>query len=171
MLRPGDPARAVLFGAVHYCAQPSLIRSRRSRLTYGFRRAEPFELGKDPEERRMTDSRGVDLCEGRFQVAVRKGDPVGVDERFDFRMIPIRSGDAKLIVPFYATPDENPRFVDGCEELARLTIDLSDSVGEPVEQRGVDITMYFGRTTIEVEAIAVGSTEPREAKFEFRSMY
>jgi hypothetical protein len=94
-----------------------------------------------------------------------------VDERFTFRIIPIRSEDANLIVPFYSTADTDPRYVDGCQELAILTVDLSDSVGEPVDRRSVDITMYFGRTTIQVEAASSSTGKRVDADFKFRSMY
>ena len=65
---PPDPGSAVLTGAVAYGLDPSRIRTRRARLTYGCRIMAPFEEGVDPEPKERWDAvkNGL-LCRDRFK--------------------------------------------------------------------------------------------------------
>ena len=74
---PPDPGAAVLTGAVAYGLDPSRIRTRRARLTYGCRIMAPFETGVDPEPKKRWDSiKNRYLCRDRFKHFVQAGDAV-----------------------------------------------------------------------------------------------
>jgi hypothetical protein len=59
---PPDPEIAVLAGAVHYAYDPSVIRERRSRLTYGCNDTPLFEAGLDPAGKRIRAGIRPDRC-------------------------------------------------------------------------------------------------------------
>ncbi len=108
VMAPPDPAIAVLFGAVHYCYDPSYIRSRRAKLTYGFSISYPFETGVDPVEKRYKDDEGNVLCSGRFEIAVRNGEAVEVDEPYYLPVYPVMADQQVIPVRFFATGGARP---------------------------------------------------------------
>jgi hypothetical protein len=173
VMTPPDPAAAVLFGAVHFCYNPSLIRTRRSKLTYGFGLSTPFEPGRDPIEKKFKDDAGKAWCTNRFKIAVRNGQDVEIDDTHYDRVFPIMEGADALHIAFYATAELDPRYTDepGCMQLATLVADISDSAGKPNEERGVGLYLYFGRTTIQAEAKVLSTGEKVAIKFEFRSRF
>lgn len=173
VMTPADPAAAVLFGAVHFCYNPNLIRSRRSKLTYGFDISMPFEAEVDPVEKRYKDRDHKVFCTNRFQIAARIGEPIEVDEPYYLPVSPMEDDQKSIRVRFYATRSLDPRYVDeaGCVELGALEADISDSVGKPETERGVGVYMYFGRTTIQAEAKVLSTGQKVETQLEFRSMY
>jgi hypothetical protein len=70
---PTRPEIAVLIGAVHYAYDPSVIRERRSRLTYGCNDDTPlFEEGLDPDGKRIRVMAGIRpyKCRDRFRGAL-----------------------------------------------------------------------------------------------------
>lgn len=169
VLVPADPAIAVLAGAVHFCYRPEVIVARRSKLTYGFQIAKPFEHGVDPVARMFRDDDGDVMCGGRFEIAVRAGQTVEVDEPFPFPVVPSFQAAEKITVTYYATRKLDPRFVDeeGCQEIGSMTVDMSGTVGKGGDERAVVIVMYFGRTQIQATATVLSTNETVETRLDF----
>lgn len=173
VMTPPDPAAAVLFGAVQYCYKPTLIRSRRSKLTYGFSICMPFERDRDPVEKRQKDDEGNVVCRDRFEIAARRGETVEVDEPYYLPVFPVMADQRAVEVRFHATRELDPRYVDdpGSTLLGVLEADISDSLGKPKTDRGVGLYLYFGRTTIEATAKVLSTGAQVRTSFEFRSLY
>jgi hypothetical protein len=173
LLTPPDPAVAVLFGAVSFCYDPSVLWARRAGLTYGVAMAMPFEDGVDPLEKNFRDEEGVRYCAQRFAIAVRAREQVEVDEPFLMVTAPVLRSQPTVQVTLYATRKLDPRYVDepGCSQLASIEVDLSDSVGRPDDERTVKILLYFGRTIIDVEAEVVSTGEKVKARTTFTPLH
>lgn len=169
ILLPPDPALAVMEGAVHYAYHPAALVSRQSRYTYGFEIAEPWQAGLDSPMRKFRDSDGQMLCRGRYKVAVRRMEPVGVDEPFPFVVAPTQADQSELDVRLFRTRELDPRYVDepGCEDIGLLTVDISDSVGSPIEKRPVHLLLYFGRSQIQVAAVNPATQHKSEVTVDF----
>ncbi|WP_320782099.1 hypothetical protein [Streptomyces sp. CRN 30] len=159
VLVPPDPAIAVLEGATLIAHDPSVLISRQAKYTYGFGTSMPFEDSRDSVERMYRDDDGELLCVGRFLVAVRRMDPVRVDDAFPFQVCPVRRDQRRMEVRLYRTARPDPRYVDeeGSEEIGRMTVDMRDTVGRPLRERPLVLLFYFGACDLRVEAFDPGT--------------
>ncbi|WP_169981422.1 Hsp70 family protein [Microbispora sp. H10836] len=172
ILVPPNPAMAVFEGALHYAYNPRVLLSRRSKYTYGFEIAEPWERGVDSPMRKIRGSEGEMLCVGRFKIAVRRGESVAVDEPFPFGVAPTSREQTAAQVRLFRTRKLDPRYVDeeGCEEIGAFDVDISDSVGRDVDERPIGLLLYFGRSNIQVEAVNLATMQKTEAAVDFERM-
>lgn len=169
ILVPPDPALAVLEGAVHFAYRPDVFVSRQAKYTYGFETAKPFEEGVDSTMRMYRDDEGDLLCVGRFGVAVRRMDSVRVNDAHPFQIVPVREDQDELDVRLYRSAKVDPRYVDedGCEEIGRLTVDLSGTVGRPLRERPIMLLFYFGAAELRVEVFDPATEETSRVLVDF----
>ncbi|MFE2514186.1 Hsp70 family protein [Streptomyces mirabilis] len=169
ILVPPDPALAVLEGAVHFAYRPDVFVSRQAKYTYGFETAKPFEEGVDSTMRMYRDDEGDLLCVGRFGVAVRRMDSVRVNDAHPFRIVPVREDQDELDVRLYRSAKADPRYVDedGSEEIGRLTVDLSGTVGRPLRERPIMLLFYFGAAELRVEVFDPATGETSRVSVDF----
>jgi actin-like ATPase involved in cell morphogenesis len=172
ILVPQNPDRAVLEGAVHYAYNPAALISRQSKYTYGFAIAAPWEPGVDSPVRKFRDDDGHVLCTGRYQVAVRRMDRVGVDEPFGFVVAPTMAEQSEIEVRLFRTRKRDPRYVDedGCDPIGQMTVDVSDSVGLAPARRPIQLLLYFGRAHIQVTALNPATHEETRVSADFERM-
>lgn len=163
---PNNPGAAVVVGAVHYGLGPSLISSRRSRLTYGIRALAPFAPGVDPQARKVSKGDRGDWCE-RFCTFVVQGEAVGFNHKVKHVFAPLRPGQAQAMFGFFAVDGPAPTYFEPerMKRMGELTVHLPEQAGE---QR-IEVTMYFGRTEIAAEARDLHSGETRTVILVFRS--
>jgi hypothetical protein len=155
LLLPPDPAAAVLFGAVLFGCDPSVIGSRTSRYTYGCRSAELFDPNLDQGKTVSTADTGKVYCEDRFSVFVTRGQVIDVDHKESTNYHPLRDSQERITFDLYRTSSINPRHVDepGCEKIGQFKIELGDSMNSPLEKRTVTVEMKFGDTDISISGI------------------
>jgi len=153
-LVPPNPAAAVLFGAVLYGCDVPVIQSRRARYTYGHRVARPFDPGRDPMAKRLTDASGRVLCKDRFHVFVANGDTIEAERRERHVLRPVGPGHTRMKLRFYRTLKRDPRYIDeeGCEHIGSLTVELGAAMQLPLDQRRVEVEVRFGDTDISASA-------------------
>jgi hypothetical protein len=164
-----DPAGAVMFGAVHFCYNPSMIRARRAKFTVGYQTSMPFRHGTDPLESQFEDDDGQLYCGTRFRRLVEKGQSVEVDFARRLSVSPLTRVQKAVTVKVYATPDEdNPDWVTNMngKMLGEVEVDLSESVGQPIDKRDINLFLYFGNTETRVRAVNPRTDQEVEAKFE-----
>lgn len=165
VLVPEQGDLAVLAGAVHFCYDPSLLRRRRIRHTYGIAVARPFKPGTDPAwSRRGGYSSGYRT--GVFQEIVRAGTDVAADFTTEaLRLAPIDPNQRTAEVAVYRIrAGRRPRRVDGLKPVATVVIDLEATAGLPREDRAVELAFRFGRASIDVLATDVDSQHVYRAK-------
>jgi hypothetical protein len=162
--------RAVLEGAVHYAYDPQELACRRSKYTYGFAVAMPWEAGVDSPVRRFCDEDQVMMCRDRFAIAVHRMDQVAVDEPVTFLVEPAFTDSAEVTIQLFRTRTVDPRYVDeeGCELAGKLTVDVSDTVGHV--ERPIALLLYFGRSQIQVEAIDLTTNKKLETATDFAQL-
>jgi Hsp70 protein len=169
---PPDPGAAVLTGAVSYGLNPSRIRARRARLTYGCRVMAPFEKGVDPEsKKRRSVGRKDHFCRDRFKPFVQAGDAVAVNHEVIRTFRPSAADQTEWTVVFYASAKKSPRYTDeeGVQQIGTLVVKLPDTTGGI--KRAIQVAMRFGRTEIEVRAGDVNSGKQTEATLSFSGTY
>ncbi|WP_076988588.1 hypothetical protein [Actinosynnema sp. ALI-1.44] len=164
-----DPAGAVMFGAVHYCYNPSVIRARRARFTLGYQASVLFRQGVDPLESQFAGDDNELYCTTRFHRLVAKGQSVEVDFARRMEVSAASSQTDSVVVRVFETPDdENPEWVTEANGklLGTVTIDLTESIGVPRAERTVELYFYFGNAQTRVRAVNPRTGEEAETRFE-----
>jgi molecular chaperone DnaK (HSP70) len=168
---PKLPAGAVLHGAVLFGLEPSLIRSRRSRLTYGTRISRPFVRG-DPESKKTSFAGNPSPhCNDVFDQVCLAGEEIGIDETRARTYHPAGTGQRSMRIDVYATRRTDARYTDenGMEKLGELTVSMQDLRGD--RNRQVRVEYLFGRTEITVRVTDLTSNERVEHRFDLYYSY
>ncbi|WP_414548847.1 Hsp70 family protein [Anabaena sp. CCY 0017] len=169
---PTEPGEAIVQGSVSFGLNPETIRTRRSRLTYGCGVSLPFDVDKDPESKRLIvpDYKEA-MCNNRFKVFVVAGDSVGVNQAVVHNITPLHHKTTSMHLQFYATKKREVRYTDEpeVEKLGELTVEMPDTTGGI--NREVEVTMYFGKTEIKVEAKDKTSGKKCDTTLRFSSTY
>ncbi|MGW0874195.1 Hsp70 family protein [Streptomyces sp. NPDC002740] len=168
---PPNPDIAVLAGAVHFCYDPQ-TRARRSRFTYGIDTSMRFEEGVDPESSRLSTPDG-DRCVDRFNIFATAGQSVPTDAEVCHVIFPLFDEQKRITFGVFATRDTEPRYVtdDGCDQLAKVTIDLGPVMRFDRKERGVRTFMKFGETEVKVRSELVQGGGEAATQVRFHSNY
>ena len=168
---PPDPGAAVLTGAVSYGLDPTKIRVRRARMSYGCRALGVFEEDVDPKDKKIKFAGSRVLCRDRFHPFVRAGEAVDINARVKHRFWLPKNDQDKVSVSFFASPRKEVRWTDEPHvyEMARLDVSKPDTTEG--ERRQVEISMYFGRTEIEVIAKDLTTGTKSVAVMDFSGTY
>ena len=173
MLIPQSPEAAVLIGAAHFCYDPSDIWSRRAKFTYGCDVRMPFDEVRDAGRPRVIDEDGKPRCD-RFSIFVSAGQEVRVGSSAPPQtFVPSTSAQKEVPFVFYASRDQDPRYVDdpGVQAIGQVTVKLAGAMHLPREQRKLAVRMKFGETQIEVDAVNVHTGKSEQTQLEFNSTY
>jgi actin-like ATPase involved in cell morphogenesis len=164
---PPDPGAAVLEGAVHYAYDPQII-ARKTKLTYGIASSREFRPGVDPSSKRFEDDRGRAMCEDYFSVFVNAQQIVRAGKCVSDFFVPVFGNQTKMNIAIHATRKLMPRYVDedGVSELGKMVVDLSSVMHKRLEDRSVEVSMFFGETELRVQAAVKDTQESLEATLE-----
>ena len=151
LIIPQDAGLVILKGAVLFGHDPSLIKERKSKYTYGIKMLNEFDPKVHPEEKKITKTNGDVWCCDIFSkhIEIDESIPVGIPQ---FRKpYSGHEDDNECNIDVYYTLDTNPVYVTdkGCNMAAHLTIPLKHS-GTREE---FDVEFTFGGTEIEVKAV------------------
>ena len=169
VLTPSRPQVSVIRGACMFGLNPRLITSRIAKKTYGINTLTTFDPERHPEEKKVVIE-GEDFCEDVFDIFVKKGQSVGIDEILTKTYCPVRTKQTLMKIIFYSTDATDVEFVDE-KGVSRLT-ELNIEIGKPfqtVEDKTVKVTLKFGTTHIQAIATNKDSTEEKECNFVFES--
>lgn len=169
---PTRPEFTVLQGAVWFGLQPEILRMRKSRKTYGFRTALPFESGVDPDTKRIRPKEyDKDLCNDRFAIIVKNNESVAVDQIKTSIHVPQSPNQITMKLEFFATDKQNPRYIDeeGVHQVGELEIDIPH--GSKSHDRKIKVSYHFGVTQIQVEAYDDETGEKYNTRLRFLTHY
>lgn len=170
---PPIPGAAIVEGAVAFGIDPSRYNVVRvSRLTYGASCSREFDYKVDPTSKKFWAEDFKEFyCNNRFNIFIRVGDEVGVDESVTRIYCPLEKDQKEIPLVFYATKKREPRYTDetGVVNVGTLTISRSDT-SSGLDWR-VEVTMYFGRTEIKVTATDVATGKIEKTSLRFSSTY
>lgn len=156
VISPVQPGSAVCQGAVMLALNPAGITSRIARKTYGFEVSRAFKPG-DPEAPEYISWVGASKkSDVNFSAYVRKGDPLEVDHCVTKDFTPLYPGARTMKLVLYSSSETDPKYTRGpgvdSKEEASFSIDISASAHTDVKPT-VNVSMYFGRSAIEVKAV------------------
>ena len=105
---PEQHTLAVSRGAVIYCRNPTIIKSRRMEASYGISCSAPFQerIHDNAYAYRDPDT-GEKKCKTAFSALVRKGQNVTLNDPVVKKIIPHSQASDHAFIPFYTTTDLN----------------------------------------------------------------
>ncbi len=172
---PQAPARAVLEGAVHYACRPEVVHSRVARLSYAVKvRREQKRWFPNAKERALPKVKGEGrerFRDGHLDVFVRKGESVLVGDEVTVRYQPVLRDDAQLHIELFSSPHADVATVQdpGVRPMGDLVVDITESMGRPVDERAIDVIFRFGGTEIEVLCVNPRTGHRERTTLAFRS--
>ncbi len=150
---PCDVGMTILKGAVMFGMDPTAVRVRRSRLTYGVGVLNKFDVQKHPKEKYvMKDNR--EWCKDVFETFVKVDEAVAIGDKVTRCYTPARPKQKTLVINIYSSTSRDVKFVteEQVTKCGTLRIDVSDS-DLPRQRRKLHVSMQYGETEIKVSAV------------------
>ena len=163
---PQDPGLAILKGAVMFGLDPTIVRVRRSALTYGVGVLNAFEEGKHPPEKKTTKG-GRDWCTDVFDTFVVVDQCLALGDTVVRSYTPAKAEQTSTIISIFSCNKEHAMFTTdpGVKRCGELHLDMPDTTGG--NSRELQMMMMFGDTEIKVEALDLTSGQKAHASIDF----
>ena len=164
---PRDLGLSILKGAVLFGLDPTAVRVRRSRLTYGVGVLNKFEPSVHPEEKRITKD-NMDWCRDIFDTFVQEDESIALGNQVTRSYTPAKPSEQAIIINIYCSETENVQFITdpGVRKCGTLHIDVADSQYS-AGRREIQLTMQYGDTEIKVSALDVPTGKCVKSKIDF----
>nr|XP_022297580.1 heat shock 70 kDa protein 12A-like [Crassostrea virginica] len=146
---PQEAAWSVLRGAVIFGHDPSLIKERRCKYTYGICTSKPFDPNEHDEKYKYEKNGEIRCCR-LFSKLISINDPVTVGEYQHENPFFLRKIGHKGNLELFTSVSDNPRYIDekGSSSVGYI---LSAGHGFRVNET-INVMMRFGETEIEIKA-------------------
>ena len=163
---PQDCGLTILKGAVMFGLDPTVVRVRRSALTYGVGVLNKFIPGKHPEEKRIKKD-GTEWCTDVFDTFVTSDQSIALGEKVSRTYTPAKSYQTSTVIGIYCSEKEHVLFTSdpGVRRCGELYLEMPDTTGG--KNRELEATMHFGDTEIKCEAMDHTSGKVAKAVIDF----
>ncbi|XP_067324524.1 heat shock 70 kDa protein 12B [Anolis sagrei] len=172
---PQDVGLTILKGAVLFGLDPTIVRVRRSPLTYGVGVLNKFVEGKHPKEKLLVKE-GKHWCTDVLEKFVSVDQSVALGEVVRRSYCPARSGQRKIIINVYCCATDDAVYITdpGVRKCGTISLDLDDVEGgshspKRGARREIRASMQFGDTEIKVTALDVQTAKSVRASIDFLS--
>ncbi|XP_071609189.1 heat shock 70 kDa protein 12B [Heliangelus exortis] len=168
---PQDVGLTILKGAVLFGLDPTIVRVRRSPLTYGVGVLNKFVEGKHPREKLLVKE-GKSWCTDIFEKFVSVDQSVALGEVVQRSYCPARPGQRKTIINIYCcSTDEVVYITDpGVRKCGTISLELEGGGGGDARgRREIRASMQFGDTEIKVTAVDTRTSKTVRATIDFLS--
>lgn len=169
---PQDVGLTILKGAVLFGLDPTIVRVRRSPLTYGVGVLNKFVEEKHPKEKLLVKE-GKNWCTDIFDKFVSVDQSVALGEVVQRSYCPARLGQRKIIINIYCSSTDDIIYITdpGVRKCGTINLELPE-VEETSLKRGrreIRACMQFGDTEIKVSAMDVKTAKTVRAAIDFLS--
>jgi len=172
---PQDVGLTILKGAVLFGLDPTIVRVRRSPLTYGVGVLNKFVEGKHPREKLLVKE-GKNWCTDIFEKFVSVDQSVALGEVVQRSYCPARPGQRKTIINIYCCSTDDVVYITdpGVRKCGTVSLELEavgDNAGGPPARgrREIRASMQFGDTEIKVTAMDTRTAKTVRATIDFLS--
>ncbi|XP_073439484.1 heat shock 70 kDa protein 12B isoform X3 [Dendrobates tinctorius] len=169
---PQDVGLTILKGAVLFGLDPTVVRVRRSPLTYGVGVLNKFVEGKHPKEKLLLKE-GKNWCTDIFDKFVSVDQSVALGDIVQRSYCPARLGQRKIIINIYCSSSDDVVYITdaGVRKCGTINLDLPDINEEngKILRREIKASMQFGDTEIKVTAMDVKTAKTVRAAIDFLS--
>lgn len=164
---PHDVGLTILKGAVLFGLDPSIIRVRRSPLTYGVGVLNRFVEGKHPADKLLLKD-GMRWCTDVFDTFIAADQSVALGEMVKRSYTPAKPSQQLIIIHVYCSDSESVAFISepAVRKCGTLRLDVSgtETVGP---RREIQTLMQFGDTEIRAMALDVSTGRSVKASIDF----
>ncbi|KAM5192919.1 heat shock 70 kDa protein 12B [Mantella aurantiaca] len=167
---PQDVGLTILKGAVLFGLDPTIVRVRRSPLTYGVGVLNKFVEEKHPKEKLLVKD-GKNWCTDIFDKFVSVDQSVALGDIVHRSYCPARSGQRKIIINIYCSSTDDVVYITdpGVRKCGTINLDLPDINDAKTFRREIKASMQFGDTEIKVTAMDVKTSKIVRAAIDFLS--
>jgi molecular chaperone DnaK (HSP70) len=169
IIQDSNPGAAVVEGATWLGLNPNLNATRTSNLTYGVDCLDFFKSG-DPEAKKIKILGKPDYCDDILLTFVKAGELVEIDKAVYHNLSSINPDQTVLLFKFYSTKETNVRHIN-----SQMTLHGDKKFTREDAAKGKNwtmrITMYFGRSEIEVVIEDMTTHEIKRLKLDFRCTF
>ncbi|XP_042289432.1 heat shock 70 kDa protein 12A isoform X3 [Thunnus albacares] len=166
---PHDVGLTILKGAVLFGLDPSIIKVRRSPLTYGVGVLNRFVEGKHPPEKLLVKD-GTRWCTDVFDTFISADQSVALGEMVKRSYTPAKPSQQVIVIHVYCSEKENVGFISehGVKKCGTLRLDVSGTEST-APRREIQTLMQFGDTEIRAMAVDVSTGRTVKASIDFLS--
>ncbi|XP_047207897.1 heat shock 70 kDa protein 12A isoform X2 [Girardinichthys multiradiatus] len=166
---PHDVGLTILKGAVLFGLDPSVIKVRRSPLTYGVGVLNRFVEGKHPSEKLLIKD-GTRWCTDVFDTFIAADQSVALGEMVKRSYTPAKPSQQIIVIHVYCSEKERVGFISepGVKKCGTLRLDVSGTESS-APRREIQTLMQFGDTEIRAIAIDVSTGRTVKASIDFLS--
>ncbi|KAM4730223.1 heat shock 70 kDa protein 12A isoform 1-T1 [Anableps anableps] len=166
---PHDVGLTILKGAVLFGLDPSVIKVRRSPLTYGVGVLNRFVEGKHPPEKLLIKD-GTRWCTDVFDTFIAADQSVALGEMVKRSYTPAKPSQQVIVIHVYCSEKERVGFISepGVRKCGTLRLDVSGTESS-APRREIQTLMQFGDTEIRAMAIDVSTGRTVKASIDFLS--
>lgn len=166
---PHDVGLTILKGAVLFGLDPSVIKVRRSPLTYGVGVLNRFVEGKHPVEKLLMKD-GTCWCTDVFDTFIAADQSVALGEMVKRSYTPAKASQQVIVIHIYCTDKESAAFISeaGVRKCGTLRLDVSGTEST-APRREIQTLMQFGDTEIRAMAVDVSTGRTVKASIDFLS--
>ncbi|XP_056466012.1 heat shock 70 kDa protein 12A-like isoform X2 [Gadus chalcogrammus] len=166
---PHDVGLTILKGAVLFGLDPSIIKVRRSPLTYGVGVLNRFVEGKHPPEKLLVKD-GTRWCTDVLDTFIVADQSVALGELVKRSYTPAQPAQQVIVIHVYCSERENAAFISepGVRKCGTLRLDVSGTESGAA-RREIQTLMQFGDTEIRAMAVDVATQRTVRASIDFLS--
>uniref|UniRef100_A0A8C2DMM6 Heat shock protein 12A n=1 Tax=Cyprinus carpio TaxID=7962 RepID=A0A8C2DMM6_CYPCA len=166
---PHDVGLTILKGAVLFGLDPSVIKVRRSPLTYGVGVLNRFVEGKHPPEKMIVKD-STRWCTDVFDTFISADQSVALGETVKRSYTPAKPSQQVIVIHVYCSEKESVSFITdpGVRKCGTLKLDVSGTES-PAARREIQTLMQFGDTEIRAMAVDVATSRSVKASIDFLS--
>ncbi|XP_029030652.1 heat shock 70 kDa protein 12A isoform X2 [Betta splendens] len=166
---PHDVGLTILKGAVLFGLDPSIIKVRRSPLTYGVGVLNRFVEGKHPTEKLLVKD-GTRWCTDVFDTFIAADQSVALGEMVKRSYTPAKPSQQVIVIHVYCSERESVSFISepGVRKCGTLRLDVSGTESRAT-RREIQTFMQFGDTEIRAMAVDVSTGRTVKASIDFLS--
>ncbi|XP_054590370.1 heat shock 70 kDa protein 12A isoform X3 [Nothobranchius furzeri] len=166
---PHDVGLTILKGAVLFGLDPSVIKVRRSPLTYGVGVLNRFVEGKHPPEKLLLKD-GTRWCTDVFDTFIAADQSVALGEMVKRSYTPAKPAQQVIVIHVYCSEKESVGFISepGVRKCGTLRLDVSGTEST-APRREIQTLMQFGDTEIRAMAVDVSTGRTVKAGIDFLS--
>ncbi|XP_053378110.1 heat shock 70 kDa protein 12B-like [Mercenaria mercenaria] len=176
VLRPQDPEKSVLNGAVLFGQNCRIIESRIMTHTYGIAMTMEFneQLHSEDEKYEIDDEV---FANNVFRKHVTEGDSVELDKWINSKeYYPTYEDESEIQVYVFTSDKRNPIHTteEGCKCIGHFDVKFADSINDTTEgKKSVKIEFNFGGTLLRIRAVTTssGRTSVKELQIKNNEMF
>lgn len=151
LIVPANAELSIVMGAVLFGWTSSVIRVRKSRMTYGISVRNQFIEGYHDPQKCCFDDKGIKRCRDCFRKLVTINQDIEVDQHIEISTFHSYKISSVTSIPLLATTNANPKYRD--DEDVKLIGTIKIPRTKESQGKKIITNLYFGDTEIHIKVL------------------